>query len=98
VSAEHAPLERALTVSASMLAAAREGHWDSLPELDAERQPLLRAGHPRDARSRELLQQLLACNEEMLDLAARARTEVAGALGRHGYAHQALRTYVDLAG
>ena len=98
MSAAHAPLERALAVSDSMLAAAREGHWGSLPGLDAERQPLLRGGHPRDARSRELLRQLLACNEEMLDLAARARSEVADALGRHGYAHHALRAYVDLAG
>jgi hypothetical protein len=98
VSAGHAPLERALAVSASMLAAAQEGRWDSLPGLDAERQPLLHAGHPRDARSRELLRQLLACNEEMLGLAARARGEVADALGRHGYTHQALRAYVDLAG
>lgn len=98
MTAGHVLLERALAVSTSMLTAAREGHWSSLPGLDAERQPLLRAGHPRDTRSRELLQQLLACNEEMLDLAARARTEVADALGRHGYAHQALRAYVDLAG
>ena len=97
MSAEHAPLERALEVSASMLAAARGGRWDSLPGLDAERQPLLHAGHPRDARSRELLQRLLACNEEMLDLAARARAEVADALSRHGHAHHALRSYVNLA-
>jgi flagellar protein FliT len=97
VSARHVTLERALAVSASMLAAARDGRWDSLPGLDAERQPLLHADHPRDTRSRELLQQLLACNEEMLDLAARARAEVVDALSRHGYAHHALRTYVDLA-
>ena len=98
MSTEHAPLERALAVSTSMLAAAREGQWGSLPGLDAERQPLLHAGHPRDTRSHELLRQLLACNEEMLDLAARARADVAEALGRHDYAHQALRAYVDLAG
>jgi hypothetical protein len=48
-------------------------------------------------RTRELLQQLLACNEEMLSLAARARAEIANALVKHGHAHQALRTYVDLA-
>lgn len=98
MTAGHAPLERALAVSAEMLAAAREGRWDSLPGLDAERQPLLHASHPHDAHSRELLQRLLACNGEMLDLAAHARSEVADALARHGYAHQALRTYVDLAG
>ncbi|GAB3789534.1 flagellar protein FliT [Dyella agri] len=97
MSTGHTLLERALAVSSSMLTAARDGRWDSLPRLDAERQPLLRASHPRDRRSRELLQQLLACNEEMLDLAARARAEVADALSRHGYAHHALRTYVDLA-
>ena len=92
----HASLERALEVSNAMLAAAREGLWDSLPRMEVERAPLLRAGHPRDGRSRELLEQLLACNEEMLDLAARARTQVADALSRHGYAHRALNTYVGL--
>jgi hypothetical protein len=97
VSAEHAPLERALALSASMLAAARDGRWDSLPGLDAERQSLLHAGHPRDMRSRELLQQLLTCNGEMLDLAARAHDEAAGALSRHGHARHALRTYVGVA-
>ncbi|MBA2077190.1 flagellar protein FliT [Rhodanobacter sp. PCA2] len=98
MSAGHAALERALAVSDSMLAAARDGRWDNLPALDAERQPLLHAGHPRDGRSRELLQQLLACNQEMLDLTARVRAEVADALSRHGYARHALRAYVDLAG
>ncbi|MEW9572820.1 flagellar protein FliT [Rhodanobacter sp. Si-c] len=92
----HAALERALEVSNAMLAAAREGQWDSLPRMEVERAPLLRAGHPRDERSRELLEQLLARNEEMLDLAARARDEVADTLSRHGYAHRALNTYVGL--
>jgi hypothetical protein len=98
MSAGHASLERALAVSGSMLTAARAGCWDKLPGLDAERRPLLHASHPRDTRSRELLQQLLARNEEILGLAARARAAAAGALGRHSYAHQALRTYVALAG
>lgn len=98
MSSEHAPLERALEVSQAMLAAAREGRWDSLPRMEVERAPLLRAEHPRDGRSRELLQQLLACNEEMLGLAAKERAKVATALAQHGHAHQALRTYVGLAG
>lgn len=97
MSTEHAALERALTVSNTMLAAAREGRWDSLPRLEVERAPLLRGSHPRDGRSRELLQQLLACNEEMLGLAARERTRVAEELARHSHAHQALRNYVELA-
>lgn len=97
MSGEHAALERALAVSNTMLAAARDGQWDSLPRLEVERAPLLRAGHPRDGRSRELLQQLLACNEEMLGLAASERAKVADALARHSHAHQALRNYVDLA-
>lgn len=97
MSGEYAMLERALEVSNAMLAAAREGDWDKLPRMEVERAPLLRASHPRDMRTRELLQQLLACNEEMLSLAARARAEIANALVKHGHAHQALRTYVDLA-
>lgn len=73
MTSEYTSLERALEVSYTMLAEAREGRWDRLPRLEVERQPLLRAEYPRDARSRDLLQQLLACNEEMLALAARAR-------------------------
>ncbi|MBD8881910.1 flagellar protein FliT [Rhodanobacter sp. 7MK24] len=92
----HTSLERALEVSNNMLAAAREGQWDSLPKMEVERAPLLRASHPRDDRSRELLEQLLACNEEMLSLAARARAQIADALSRNGYAHRALNTYVGL--
>ncbi|MFK2878573.1 flagellar protein FliT [Rhodanobacter hydrolyticus] len=92
----HISLERALEVSNNMLAAAREGQWDSLPKMEVERAPLLRASHPRDDRSRELLEQLLACNEEMLSLAARARAQIADALSRNGYAHRALNTYVGL--
>lgn len=97
MSTDHAALERALAVSNTMLTAAREGRWDSLPRLEVERAPLLRAGHPRDGRSRELLKQLLACNEQMLGLAARERARVAEELARHSHAHQALRNYVDLA-
>ncbi|BFI97084.1 MAG: hypothetical protein RSP_25940 [Rhodanobacter sp.] len=96
MSEDHASLERALEVSNDMLAAAREGRWDSLPRMEVERAPLLRATHPRDDRSRELLEKLLACNEEMLSLAACARAQVADALSRHGYAHRALNSYVGL--
>lgn len=80
-----------------MLALARDGQWDSLPKMEVERQPLLRATHPRDERSRDLLRQLLACNQEMLALAARARAEVASALSRQAHARQAMNAYVNLA-
>lgn len=93
----HAGLERALEVSRNMLALARDGQWDSLPRMEVERQPLLRAAHPRDARSRDLLTQLLACNQEMLSLAASARAEVANALSRQVHARQAMNAYVNLA-
>lgn len=98
MTSDYTSLERALEVSNTMLAEAREGRWDKLPRLEVERQPLLRAEYPRDARSRELLQQLLTCNEEMLALAARARAQVANALRQQYRAGQALRTYVGVAG
>lgn len=93
----YAGLERALEVSQAMLALARDGQWDSLPRMEVERQPLLRAAHPRDARSRELLKALLDCNQEMLAVAARARAEVANALSQQVHARQALNAYVSLA-
>jgi hypothetical protein len=88
-----AGLQRALDLTVQMLAAADEGQWEHVVELDAERQPFIQQ-HRLDPRSHELLITLHQHNERLLEHAAAARGAVERELGQHQYNHRALNVYI----
>jgi hypothetical protein len=90
----HQPLEDALAISVRMLASAGAGDWDALDALDGERSALLALGHPDDARSGELLAELIACNGHIQAAVGHARTEVQNALGENRQRHRAVSAYL----
>jgi hypothetical protein len=93
----HAGLQRALDITVQMLAAAADGQWQQVIELDVERQPCLRQ-HGYDPGSRELLTTLYQHNEHLLRRADDARETLERELSRHKYNHRALSVYMASSG
>ena len=89
----YAGLQRAVEITLQMLAAAADGQWQQVVELDAERQPCIRQ-HRYDHRSSELLTTLHQHNEHLLKRADVARAELESELSRHKYNHRALSVYI----
>ncbi|HEV7778716.1 MAG TPA: flagellar protein FliT [Luteibacter sp.] len=90
----HQPLEDALAISVRMLGKAEAGDWDALDALEAERGNLLALGHPDDARSGELLAELIACNGRIQAAVGNARIELQNALGENRQRHRAVSAYL----
>ena len=86
-----------LDVSAHMLASARAGAWDEVTTQSAERDRLLRLLPLADASSAETMKTLLAHNEEVKTLVAKARDDLGEALGQHRHSHRALNAYLHAA-
>jgi len=86
-----------LDVSAHMLASARAGAWDEVTAQSAERDRLLRLLPLAGASALETMTTLLAHNEEVKTLVARARDELGEALGQHQHSHRALSAYLHAA-
>ncbi|MFC4526675.1 flagellar protein FliT [Dyella halodurans] len=82
-----------LDVSAHMLASARAGAWDQVTTQSAERDRLLRLLPLADASAAETMKTLLAHNEEVKSLVAKARDDLGEALGQHRHSHRALNAY-----
>jgi RecA-family ATPase len=93
----YAGLQRALEITLQMLAAAADGQWQQVVELDAERQPCIRQQR-HDPRSRELLTTLHQHNEDLLKRADAARDMLESELSRHKYNHHALSVYIASSG
>jgi hypothetical protein len=90
----HQALEDALAVSIRMLGSAEAGDWDALDALDAERGALLALGHPDDARSGELLAELIACNGRIQAAVGHARVAVQNALSESRQRYRAVSAYL----
>ncbi len=86
-----------LDVSARMLASARAGAWDEVTTQGAERDRLLRLLPLSDASALETMKTLLAHNEEVKTLVAKARDDLGEALGQHRHSHRALNAYLHAA-
>jgi hypothetical protein len=71
-------LDRALVLTESMHAAASDGRWDDLTELEAQREPVLRAGSMRPApETLETLKSIMLLDGLIKDLVSVARDEAA---------------------
>jgi hypothetical protein len=90
----HQALEDALATSIRMLEIAEAGDWNALETLEAEREALLALGHPDDARSGELLAELIACNGRIEVAVGNARIEVRKELGENRQRHRAVSAYL----
>lgn len=90
----HQALEDALAASVRMLEVAEAGDWNTLDVLEAERGALLALGHPDDARSGELLAELIACNGRIEACVGEARLGVQNELGESRQRHRALSAYL----
>jgi flagellar protein FliT len=78
VNAPWCDLDRVLTLTEAMHAAASEGRWDELTELEAQRDPVLRAGSMRPAaETLESLKSIMLIDNLIKDLVAAARDEAA---------------------
>ncbi len=86
-----------LDISAHMLASARAGAWDEVTAQSAERDRLLRLLPLADASALETMKTLLAHNEEVKTLVAKARNHLGEALGQHQHTHRALNAYLHAA-
>ncbi len=90
-------LQRALDITQQMLAAAADGQWQQVVELDSERQPCLRQ-HRYDQGSGELLTALYQQNEHLLKRADAARDALQRELSQQKYNHHALNAYIASSG
>jgi flagellar protein FliT len=86
--------ETLLEISACMLAAAREGDWDRVATLEAERGALIAAVSTMDPASLPVLKTLLAHTEEVRQLAGRQREHLNDAMDQHQHRHRALSAYL----
>jgi flagellar protein FliT len=86
-----------LDVSGRMLASAHAGAWDEVTAQSAERDRLLPLFSMSDVSALETMKTLLAHNEEVKALVARARDELGEALGQHQHTHRALNAYLHAA-
>ncbi len=90
----HQALEDALALSMRMLDVAEAGDWNALEALEADRGALLALGHPDDARSGDLLAELIACNGRIEACVGNARISVQNELGESRQRHRALSAYL----
>ncbi|HUB90921.1 MAG TPA: hypothetical protein VMA74_14445 [Dyella sp.] len=94
--AQHA-LQQALALTIQMSAAAADGNWTLVVELDAQRQPPLQQMHdtPLDIMHRDTLASLEAHNRAVLERVQQVRDAVEQQLSQHQYNFRALRSYVS---
>jgi Flagellar protein FliT len=90
----HIPLELAYELSVQALEAARAGEWDRVQELTPQRDAQLKLGHPRDARSADIVRILIEQNAQLLELAEHAKGSVDQQMQQHKYSHRALSAYI----
>lgn len=90
----HIPLELAYELSVKALEAARAGEWEHVQELTPQRDAQLKLGHPRDARSADIVRILIEHNAQLMGLAEQARASVNEQMQQHKYSHRALSAYI----
>ncbi|MDQ0011326.1 hypothetical protein J2T07_003536 [Luteibacter jiangsuensis] len=87
-------LDRVLGLTEAMHAAASEGRWDELAELEAEREPVLRSGSMRPApETLESLKSIMLLDGLIKDLVSVARDEVSVAWDASRRVRRAVAAY-----
>ncbi|SFR87003.1 protein FliT [Dyella sp. OK004] len=71
------PLERAVSLSQSMLETAARADWDDFAQLEQQREDLLAQAFQSGERDEATLRTLIDCNRELCEEVARARDKVA---------------------
>lgn len=92
-----AAVERALALSREMLSVARNGDWEVLAVLDAERLPLLREYCTRERAGVAVLDELRECNARIVALVEHAREDLARDWQQTRVGHQGARDYQRIA-
>lgn len=90
-----AATDMALQLSEKMLAAARNGDWNTVAELEAERSQQIAGLSLTEAKALPLLKTLLAHTEEVRELARQQRDRLGDDLGQHQHRHRALTAYLS---
>jgi hypothetical protein len=87
-------LDRVLTLTEAMHAAASESEWDQLAALEAEREPVIRSGSMRDTpESLESLKAIMLTDGLIKDLVSAARDEAAAAWDASRRVRRAVAAY-----
>jgi len=87
-------LDRVLTLTEAMHAAASEGQWDELTALEAERDPVIHSGAMRDTpESIESLKAIMMTDGLIKDLVSAARDETAAAWDASRRVRRAVAAY-----
>jgi flagellar protein FliT len=87
-------LDRVLDLTEAMHAAASEGRWDDLTDLEAEREPILRRGSMRPApETLEALKSIMLLDGLIKDLVSVARDEAAAAWDASRRVRRAVAAY-----
>ncbi|MGE7138184.1 flagellar protein FliT [Luteibacter sp. NPDC031894] len=87
-------LDRVLDLTEAMHAAASEGRWDDLTDLEAEREPILRRGSMRPApEALEALKSIMLLDGLIKDLVSVARDEAAAAWDASRRVRRAVAAY-----
>jgi flagellar protein FliT len=84
----------ALELSERMLVAAREGDWNAVASLEAERSEQIARLPMTEAQSLPVLKTLLTHTEEVRELARQQRDRLGDDLGQHQHRHRALSAYL----
>lgn len=82
-------------ISERMLAHARDGDWDAVALLEAQRGPMIAALSLQDAAVLPVLKLLLAHTHAVRELAEQQRGRLDEALGQHQQRHRALSAYLQ---
>lgn len=90
----HANLEQALALSGRMLAAAEDGAWDRVAELERECRRQLEHGYPDDSQSRTFLAVMLEHNRMLQARVKVAREGIRAKLAEQCGRYRALGTYM----
>jgi hypothetical protein len=87
-------LDRVLSLTEAMHAAASESQWDELATLEAEREPVIRSGSMRDTpESLESLKAIMLTDGLIKDLVSAARDEAAAAWDASRRVRRAVAAY-----
>jgi hypothetical protein len=90
-------LDRALTLTEAMHAAASEGRWDELTTLEAERDPVIRTGTMRQSpETIESLKSIMLIDGLIKDLVSAGRDEAAAAYDASRRVRRAVAAYSSL--
>jgi flagellar protein FliT len=90
-------VDELLAISARMVDAAREGNWDAVAQLEAQRNPLIAGLSLGDPSALATFKALLVHTEEVRALAQQQRERLGDALGQHQQRHRALSAYLQTA-